>query len=87
MLPKTQGLSLARAEGRLWFLVEGAQEGLQLDWHSERTAGPLSARGGRYIPVPLYACSAIPTAEDSEIAKPQAEIPERSAGRSKTLEV
>ena len=53
-----------------------------MDWHSERKAGPLSARGGRNMPVPQYACSAKPTAEGSEIARPQAGILQESAGRS-----
>ena len=35
------------------------------------------------MPVPQYACSANPTAEGSEIARPQAGILQESAGRSK----
>ena len=35
------------------------------------------------MPVPQYACSANPTAEGSEVARPQAGIPKESAGRSK----
>ena len=35
------------------------------------------------MPVPPYACSANPTAEGSEIARPQAGILQESAGRSK----